>query len=528
MKIEPTRITGTPFAAAWLERDEAALPFLPADPALMAGYRERAAFLDAGFDAGAREVLAGEFTGGGEGREARLHRFVTEGGYLVTTGQQPGLFGGPLFTLYKGFTAAALARRLEGALGRPVLPVFWIASEHHVWEDLRRARVIDTANELREVALPPRAGASMPVHRVPLEGAGPAAVEQLLALLPDTEFVPRWATLLRESHRPEATLVDAFAHVMEELLGPAGVFLIRANAPALTRGRLPLLLRELEESAGRDRALSEKAAALVEAGFEPQVPHLEGGTNLFLEGPGGRERLFMDGDGFRLRGSGMRLRREDIAARVRDDPSVLSPNVLLRPVVEAALLPTLAYVGGPGEIAYHPQTAPVFEAHGVARPVVHPRAGLFVLERKVEKILSKFEVGLNDLAIPHHELAGRIAREEMPPGVRGAFARAREGVRGGRSELVREVGRVDRSLVGAVESFESQTFGLLEELERKVLQAVKRENEIALRQLAKAQLHLFPLGKPQERVLDPFQFLPRYDAEFLTAAAEAAAGAVLP
>ena len=527
MKIEARPLGGTPFAEAWLAGDAGAAAFLPGDPALLGSYRTRAAAVAGSFGEVERREIAAELTGGGDGAAERIAAFVRDGGFMVTTGQQPGLFGGPLYALYKGLTAAALAARLEAELGRTVLPVFWIASEHHGWNDLRTAHLIDPENELREMSLAERSVPSVPAHRIVLGDEVNEVVELLLSLMPETEFLPAWAALLRRTHVAGATLVEAFRLVMEELMGPAGVFLIRADAPGMKSRALPLLLRELRESGARSRAGAAVANDLRRAGFEPQVPVLDGATNLFLEGPSGRERIFEDVGGYRLRGSETRLTYEEVESRVLADPSRISPNVLLRPVVEAAFLPTLAYVAGPGEIAYLPQTSPVFEGHGIERPVVHPRVSLVVVERKVEKVLRKFDLDLPAMARPHHELAGRIARDEMPSEIREGLTRVRDGIGGGAGELARAAAGVDPTLRGAVESFRGQATGLIDDLERKIVQGIKRENEIALTQLAKAQLNLFPLGQPQERVLHPFQFLVRYDREFLSLVMEKARSAVL-
>jgi len=527
LKIEARPLAGTPFAEAWLADDARATAFLPADPAELDSYRTRADSVGRSFGEVERREIASELTGGGERAVERLDAFVQDGGFMVTTGQQPGLFGGPLYALYKGLTAAALAERLETELGRPVLPVFWIASEHHGWDDLRTAHLIDPENELREISLSQRSVPAEPVHRIVLGDEVIEAVEKLLSLMPETEFLPGWAALLRRSHVPGTTLVEAFRVVMEELMGPAGVFLIRADVPGMKARALPLLLRELRESGMRAREGAAVATSLRQAGFEPQVPVLDGATNLFFQGSDGRERIFEDAGGYRLRGSETRLTYDEVEARVLADPSALSPNVLLRPVVEAAFLPTLAYVGGPGEIAYLPQTAPVFKAHGIERPVVHPRVSLFVVERKIEKVLRKFDLELAAMARPHHELAGWIAREEMPSEIREGLARLRGGIGGGAKEVSLAVAAVDPTLRGAVESFQGQATGLIDDLERKIVQGIKREHEITLTQLAKAQLNLFPLGQPQERVLHPFQFLVRYDRQFLSLVMEKARSAVL-
>ena len=136
------------------------------------------------------------------------------------------------------------------------------------------------------------------------------------------------------------------------------------------------------------------------------MPLIAEATNVFIEGEARRERVFRDGARFRLRGSDQRLSLAEVEALGNENPSRLSPNVLLRPVVESFLLPTLSYVAGPGEMAYLPQTAPMFEGHGIEMPVVHPRVSLAVVERKVGKVLGKFHLDIDDMSQPHQETRG--------------------------------------------------------------------------------------------------------------------------
>lgn len=196
--------------------------------------------------------------------------------------------------------------------------------------------------------------------------------------------------------------------------------------------------------------------------------------------------------------------------------STVSPNVLLRPVVEAAVFPTVAYVAGPGEIAYLAQLAPLFEAHGVSAPVVVPRRTVTLVESKIRKVLDKFGLEPPALDRAFHELAGDIARDELPGSVREALGRLKGSIGQGTAALTEAARDVDPTLKGPISHARSVAFDAVAEAEKKIVQAVKRENEIALQQLEKAQLHLYPGGTPQERRLNVFYYLVRYGEELLT------------
>jgi uncharacterized protein YllA (UPF0747 family) len=187
----------------------------------------------------------------------------------------------------------------------------------------------------------------------------------------------------------------------------------------------------------------------------------------------------------------------------------------MRPVVESALFPTLSYVGGPGEIAYFGQLRDYFAAHGMAMPVVFPRWAATPVETKIRKVLDKFGLDVSALGRPFHEVANDVARDEVPADVRAALGKLRGALEGGLADLKRAATAVDKTLAGPVQQVGAQTHAALADVEKKIVQAVKRESEIGLTQLEKAQVHLFPLGKPADRVQSPFYYLTRYGGTLL-------------
>jgi bacillithiol synthase len=536
LNVVPHPMKGSELVRRYLEGDADALRFYPGGhPADPDAYRARAASVGARFDRQSRERLAGMLAGGGVRGRERLQAFVDGEGLAITTGQQPGLFGGPLYSVYKALTAAALARRVERLLGVPVIPVFWVASEDHDWDEVRRLTMPDPANELVELELPvPEGAGDAPLHRV-VPGASLAKLrDALVEGLPASDFRPDVVADLEATYNDASTLPGAFAGLLERQLAEAGVFLLSPETPAAQRAALPVLLAEAEGSVARAGAMAARAAELDDAGLTVQVPILDGGVNLFLEGKRGRDRLFLEDaeageePRFRLRRSGESLSLSDLRRIAAEDPARLSPNVLLRPVVESVLVPTLAYVAGPGETAYYAQTAPVFDAHGIGQPIIHPRLSATVVEAKIGKVLEKFDLPLAALSRPHHEVAGDLLREDLPDEVRRALGALRGSIAKGAKELTEAVRAVDPTLSGPVEHLRNQGFSLIDDVEKKVVQARKRESGIALQQLAKAQLHLFPGGKPQERVFPAVYYTVRYGPAAMAAWIEAAEDAVLP
>jgi len=479
-------------------------------------YQAKAREVDERFDREARRRAADALTVPPGGDEGPLEAFVEEGGYVVTTGQQPALFGGPLYNLYKGLTVAALARSLQEELGVPVLPVFWVGSEDHDWAEANHTALIGMDNELhRAEAAHPDPDRAAALNRLALGEGADQVRDAFLAELPDSDFSASWKELLEASFHPGTTLASGFHALVGEMLGRFGVYLTDAADPVVKGASRPMLLRELDESESLEAVLQETTTRLEEAGYGGQVTLMEGGVNLFLETEAGRERLYRDQGDFRLHTSGDVLSRDALLARLDSDAGALSPNVLLRPVAESAVFPTLAYVAGPGEMAYFAQLGDYFQALGIRMPIVHPRGSATLVESKIRKVLEKFGLEVDDLRRPFHEIAGEIARDEVPAEVQKAMGMLRGSIAQGVAKVESEVKAVDPTLKGPAQSVRSAAFQALDELEKKVTQALKRENEIALAQLEKAQLHLFPDGIPQERVVNPLYYLTRYGGAVL-------------
>lgn len=458
---------------------------------------------------------------------ARAHLDALLGGraLAVTTGQQAGLFTGPLYTIHKALTAAALAERLAERWGRPVVPVFWVAGDDHDFAEIAGCDVVAQDGTRATVRLRERpAGAPMlPAFREVLGGDVGAALERLASLLPASEFRPAVLEWLGSAYLPERSLAEAHAQAMAALLGASGVVVLRGWSGALKQAAGDVLLGALRRAGELDALLAEEAGRLRAAGREVPVEVGEGLSLVMVEASGGRDRLRAEpGSRFVTRRSGERFDLAALEALLRDDPERLSANVLLRPVVEAAVLPTVAYVGGPGELAYLAQVVPLFAALGIPRPAPVPRLSGLVVEPRVQKVLERFGLAAESLARPEAELLGEAARGALPASATAALEGLRRSLEEGYAAVGREAAAVDRTLERAVESARNQALGASHEIEKKLVAAAKRSNETGLQQLGRSRAALFPDGQPQDRVYTAASFLARYGPAFLDTPADAA------
>ena len=411
----------------------------------------------------------------------------------ITTGQQPGLFTGPLYTVYKALSAVALAQRVERERGVPVVPVFWVAGDDHDFAEANHAVVLGRDGELVTIVLRerPHEAPQLPLFRERCGKEASAALQALDAALPDTEFKSDVLGWLETVYLPDSNLADAGAAALQYLLEQRGLAVFRAYDRSAKCAAAPWLLRALDE------------------------PLRDGFTPVLVEGELGRDRLRKDGSDFVTRRSGERLTRAQLEKIAADTPERLSPNVLLRPVIEAALFPTLAYVGGPGEMEYLPEAGPLFSSLGVAPQTHVPRWSGVIIEARVDKILNKHGLTPADFAGQAGTLETRIAKAELPPELAESLKALRDEVESRFARISGEVQQLDPTLERTVQSARNAALAGTNEIEKKLVASLKRTQGTLVSQLARARAALMPDGKPQERVLTSVSFLARYGETLL-------------
>jgi bacillithiol biosynthesis cysteine-adding enzyme BshC len=460
--------------------------------------------------------------------EANLQRLLAGDALCITTGQQPGLLTGPLFTLYKALSTITLAGQVETALRRPVVPVFWVAGDDHDFHEVNHLHLLTTDHEIRQIVLRDRAAdaPSLPAYREPLGDDIAGVLQAVAAGTPDTEFRPAVFAWLARHYRPDQDLATAFAGAVAELLGPHGLLVLRTTHPGAKRAMAPYLLRLLEEAPAVDRALADRAGALERAGLEAPVPVGDGATPVMLEDEAGRDRLVMQDAGFRTRRAKRAWSLEDVRAVAASEPERLSPNVLSRPVVEAALLPTLVYVAGPGELQYLPQATPLYDVLGIVPQLPVARWSARIIEARVAKVLDRYGIEAGALEGPEGRLEASLVQHDMPGEARAALDALRDILTREYERLQRAAVAVDPTLGKAVQSTRNSALADADGLEKRLVTHLKKKNEIVVQQVAKARSSLFPHGKPQERLYNLVAYLVRYGPAFLDEALQACRGAM--
>ena len=426
----------------------------------------------------------------------------------IVTGQQAGLFGGPLFTLLKALTAIQLAERVRSAHEAPALAVFWVDSEDHDWDEVSQCGILDSELALRSVSTgnPPGAHEG-PVARVRLDDAVSSALSELQATLPATEFTPALIEDLRRIYRPGAGMADAFSQWLERVLGSRGLVVFDASDPAAKPLIADIFVREVEHPGVTSRLAAEAGAALVQREYHAQVTPHQDSLALFHMNSS-REPIRITTDGFQVGDEAHSATA--LLERVRQHPEEFSPNVLLRPLVQDALFPTACYVAGPSELAYLGQLRRVYEAFSVPMPLIQLRASATIVDGNAMRFLSRQDVRFEALRAQDEGALNELLIAQLPASVEATLQDALRALEQRMDALAREVARIDATLEGAARSTHSRMQDDLKKLHAKVVQAAKRKDETLRRQFHHAQSQAFPGGHPQEREIGFVFFLGKY------------------
>ena len=457
--------------------------------------------------------------------EPQIDRLRDPGVLVVTTGQQPALFTGPVYTVYKALSAAALASRLEARWDRPVVPVFWVAGDDHDWAEARSVSWLGDGDTLVTAALRERSASEpmRPLWREPLGNEVTQALELARTTFPRTPHRDATLAWLARHFVPSATVAAASAAALAELLAPFGIVCLDATHPAAKRSAARHVMKALGLAADLDRDLGRRATELVSEGRDPGIAVGDGATLVMLESEQGRDRLVLDAGRYVTRRSGERFTLDDLHRIAADTPERLSANVLLRPAIESALLPTVAYCAGPGELRYLPLAKPVFERMRLHRPEPVPRWSARVIEAHVERTARKFGVSIAELADPSVNVLARAASGLVPDTARRTSDSLRRALEAEYEGLAREAIAIDPTLERPVAGALGRSLDALARVERKLARAIRRRHAIELGQLERARDSLLPGGAPQERVLTAASFLGRHGTGFLDECAREAA-----
>ena len=425
----------------------------------------------------------------------------------IVTGQQAGLFGGPMFTLLKALTALKLADRVTREHHVPCVVIFWIDAEDHDWDEVRTAVVLDESLARREVALPARPSTDhSTVAAVTLDDRVVQALKDLEEALPNTEFKPQLINDLRSAYTPGRGMAEAFAIWLERVLGDRGLIVYESADPAAKPLACDVFTRELTMPGETSRRAAAAGSDLVARGYHAQVQPQDALALFHLD----RERQPIRQDNGQFVIGNEVFVPSSLVAKAAARPAAFSPNVLLRPIVQDTLFPTICYVAGPNELAYLGQLRGVYDHFGVPMPLMYPRASVTLLDSAASRFLSKYNVPLEALQPQDESALNALLASQIPATVNTSLDGADKVLEQAMTRVIEAMPVLDPTLEGAARSTLGRMQHDLQTLRSKTIQAAKKRDETLRRQFIRTRALVFPGGEPQERAVAFVSFLNQY------------------
>jgi bacillithiol biosynthesis cysteine-adding enzyme BshC len=435
-----------------------------------------------------------------------------QGSRAVVTGQQVGLFGGPAYAIFKALTAIKYAQEFTRA-GVDCVPVFWMATEDHDFAEINHV-LLPGASGIQKVEISSRGPEGAPVGDIPLGQHVNEVLRAAADAFGESDFMRR----LREAYSPDATFGSAFARFMASAFAPYGLVLMDPADPELHSLSAPIYSAVIERSADLNRAVLDRDKELETAGYHQQVKVTSGTSFLFALENGIRTPVQRSTSGFHI--SGETVSSEALLEVVRNQPHRLSPNALLRACIQDYLLPTALYIGGPAEVAYWAQSAPLQQQLlGRATPIAH-RFSATLVEPPQARLLKKYAMVVTDLFAGPEHTRERLAVRVLPAQVQAHFSQSREAITQQLAALQTNLEKLDRTLVDAAKRAGSKMLYQLERLRSRAARAELRRNDEVSRHADRLSLALYPDKDLQERIYPGALYLARYGPDLLASLLE--------
>lgn len=488
-------------------------PFLPRTPNFSQWLKDETTLLR--YDSTRRERVASilERQNKAWGASAKTLENIARlkaGASAVVTGQQVGLFGGPLFSIFKALTAVKLADEATKA-GSDSIPVFWLATQDHDLDEVKQVLLPGPEASLQKLEASTRGLPDAPVGDLTFGPEVETAVESAAQLLGDSELT----ALLRETYKAGETFGSAFARLFARLFADWGVVLLDASDPELNAIAEPIYRAAIERAPELEAALLERGKELEAAGYHQQVKVTPSSTLLFTLRDGARVPIHRSASAAEFVIGDKPVPQSELLKQIAATPHYFSANVLLRPVVQDYLLPTLAYTGGAAEVAYFAQAAVVYEALLNRVTPVIPRFSATVVEPKVQALLDRYGLALANTFSGPEPVRQHIAAQALPQELQAAFDNAEASLQKSFAGINEALSRLDKTLVDAASNAESKMRHQLEGIRSKAARAELRQSEVLDRHAQLLSNALYPNKTLQERELAGIYFVARYGTGFL-------------
>tara|TARA_R100000908_G_scaffold61985_2_gene40785 strand:+ start:58217 stop:59830 length:1614 start_codon:yes stop_codon:yes gene_type:complete len=445
-----------------------------------------------------------------DGQQDALQKLGQENALAVVTGQQLGMYGGPMFTIYKTMTTILLARRYEKILERPVVPVFWLADEDHDFEEIAWTGILgrDDFNKINFEA----DGNNIPVSEEKIGDQIGAFRSNVKEELFDTDFTDTLWTQLDSHYQKGNSHARAFAGLINDWFAEEGLLIAGSNTQKIKELLAEDFKHSVSDAENIFDAIESQSSALEEV-FHRQV--MNGDSNLFyLSDDEGRVKIHQAEEGWKA--GDRNWSEKELLAEIQDQPNRFSPNVFLRPIIQDKLLPTLGYVAGPGEIAYYGQMMKLYEEFELNMPPIFPRYTATLLESGISRIIEKLPFKFCEYDKRIEDLESEFVEQSDSVDIEAVFSEWKQKLDEIAEKPLEVINEIDPTLDGTVGKTVAGFGNDLDRLKGKVYRSIKQQEDTQLKRIEKIKVNLFPDGGLQERSVSPVYFMNKYGLDIWT------------
>lgn len=438
---------------------------------------------------------------------------------VIITGQQPGIFTGPMYTIYKAITAIKLAQAASESSGQPFLPIYWVGGDDHDFAEISEAHLLSRNHVDVALSLTPAPGQpANSIYRLPVSDTLHDLSDLAAAQAPGSEFTAEILSFLHESLDASANLSEWHARLMARLFRDTPLVMFTPELPEAREVAMPVFEHEIRHPLESTRLLNDGGARLEAAGYGAQVVKGDDACNFFVERGGMRCRVRYAEGVFTLPDTGEQFSEAELLELLHREPGLFTANVGLRCVVQQTLFPVRSYVAGPGELAYWGQLKGVFAFFDRPMPIVYPRMRGAITSLKANKLLGKYGLKITDLYLPADSLEERALRGAAQDPSLAILSSHGESIIRELETMQRDfeaLGKAGKLAVPLGAQFQAQVRQGMDYLERSLLRADESRTETVRSQLARLGTELAPGRKPQERHYTIFSWLFQYGWELV-------------
>lgn len=439
---------------------------------------------------------------------ANINRLKSKKALTLVTGQQLGLFGGPVYTIYKILTAIHQSRMLERKLDRPIIPIFWMADEDHDYEEVSSVNVFN--EEGIETFSLPKNRTNLPVSEIEYPEQLKDLKKELKKALVDTDFTGELWDLLDSCFKPGQFYLKGFGTFISRLFSNHGLVMAGSNDDEIKKQTKACLIEYVKNAESASRALKEQSKKL-EITFHQQVT-LYNSHLFYVNKNSGRSKISRNKHAWKT-DNDRRWTTQELTDEIDRQPHRFSPDVFLRPILQDTLLPTLGYVGGPGEVAYYGQMKSFYKIFGMKMPVIFPRLSATLVEPAIVRIFRELPFEISDYQKRIEDLESDFVKRTEQIDIEALFKKWKEGIEDLQTYQTKAISNIDKTLEGASKKAQANYFNDLNKLKGKIYRAVKKNEETQIKRIHRIQRHLFPNGNLQERTLCSIYYMNKFGVD---------------